>query len=354
MSNIDPNIVDLEKRLLGEIHGRIGVFTNDSIDNGTTFNNTFATGAGLTAGLVQGIGKEEVHNKYPNEIEYYACALELLDSNGDTKSFFSFPIMPQSLNMNKESHINIQKTMAGVVIHNNPTFNPFPIQLSGNFGRRFRKIISFDKKVINETKKSSTDAIGTTTTGVNVLNEVDIHSKSSFSTDYKTGYGNMKLLEKILLKSKELDEYGRPYRLLFYNLSFNHIYMVEFQTMSFSQSRETNIIWNYNLTLNAVAPYYAIIGKSKKSSSMKNILNFNKMNKDFNNQSEGIMSLLDVNGRNSTKIRRILEKHIKAKALNSTGDSGISAVTVIQQLSGNPNNMDDFIVNLGENILNTI
>lgn len=355
MSHIDPNIVDLEKRLLGEIHGRIGVFTNDSVDNGTTFNNTFGTGAGITAGLVRGIGKEEVHNKYPNEIEYYACAFELIDSNGNTKSFFSFPVMPSSINIHKEGHVSIQKTMAGVVIHSNPTFNPFPIQLSGNFGRRFRKIMSFDKKVVNETKAETKDAIGYTTTGTNQLKNVDINDgNTTFSSDYKTGYGNMKLLENILLKSKELDSNSRPYRLLFYNLSFNHIYMVEMENMVFSQSRETNAIWNYSLSLRAVAPSYAIFKASRKASSIKNILNFNKMNKDFNNQSEGIMSLLDVNGRNTTKMRRIMEKQLKSRALGLTNDTGKSAITVIQQLASNPNNADDFIVNVGENLLNFI
>jgi len=247
MSNIDPNIIDLEKRLLGEIHGRIGVFTNDSVDNGTTFNNTFGTGAGITAGLVKGVGKEEVHNKYPNEIEYYACALELVDSNGDTKSFFSFPVMPSNINIHKEGHISIQKTMAGVVVHSNPTFNPFPIQLSGNFGRRFRKIMAFDKKVVNESKSDAFEPIGNTLTGTNQLSEAKISANASFSTDYKTGYGNMKLMEKLLLKSKELDSNSRPYRLLFYNLSFNHIYMVEMENIMFSQSRETNAIWTYSL-----------------------------------------------------------------------------------------------------------
>ena len=57
MSALDPNIIALEKKLLSQYHGNSKITT--SLTSGQT--------------NVQSIqGKESIHARYPNEIEYYA------------------------------------------------------------------------------------------------------------------------------------------------------------------------------------------------------------------------------------------------------------------------------------------
>lgn len=360
MSNIPPEIIDLESRLLGEMYGRFGVFTNDSIDNGSIFDELNGIGnSGLSTGFKKGIGKEEMHSRFPNEIEYYACALELVDSQNNTLEFFSFPVMPTQYSSTERFGSTLQKSMGGVILHDNPTFIPLDINLSGSFGRMFRRILKTtfsepsqkNSSFINRTSKS----FGSGVTDVQ-LGETKIVSKGSvFSSDFKTGYGNCKLLERILRRSKTLDSNGRVHKLIFYNLSFNQSYVINTKSLTFSQSRDgSNAIWQYNLSLETVAPISAIFDSAHKNKSLETLLNFNKKNRDFSNQSDGIMSLLNPNGQSSTKMRRILERQIRNKASTAIGDKQKSAINVIQQLSSNPNNIDDFIVNIGENLLNTV
>lgn len=340
--NIDPNIIDLENRLLGEYNGRVGVFTNDSIDNGSSFNSAVALG-GATLGYKQAVGKEETHLRYPDEIEYYACAIEIINSSGKTIDFFSFPVMPSSISIPKEGHNTIQKTLGGITVHGNPTFHPFNFQISGNFGRRFRRVSTSSSMGNSETTQDN---------GKFMLKEVKVKGHKPFSTEYKTGYGNCKTLERVVLMSKKLDENNRPYIMIFYNLSFNQKFVVELGNITFSQTRESNMIWNYNLNMNAVAYASTVMSYEKIKKSLKNITDYNRINKDFNNQSEGIMSLLNPNSRSSTTIRRILESQLRNKSMNLLSSRQQNGVTLIKQLSGNPSNTDDFIVNSTQNILN--
>ena len=55
--------------------------------------------------------------------------------------------------------------------------------------------------------------------------------------------------------SKVLDSRGKPVKLYFYNFAFNDNYIVEVVDKTFNQSRDaSNLIWNYNVSLKAVAP----------------------------------------------------------------------------------------------------
>lgn len=358
MSVLDPNIIDLEKRLLGEMYGRVGIFTNDSLAGGTLDEQVPITG-GISLGSVSAQsttsvrGKEAIHAKYPNEIEYYACAFELLDSDRKTSTFFSFPIMPSGISIQEPSITNVQKTMGGVVISENPTFIPFNISLNGNFGRRFRKITKsddFDSGLSDDVEDKPTEIEG------NVLQGVTIEGNTNqYSSDYKTGYGSTKMLQKLLRNSKQLDGLGKPRFLVFYNLSFNQEFVVEITNRAFAQSRDSNAIWNYNIQMIAVAPATVLFTDAQLKDKMANLTDFKKKNNDFSNQSEGIKSLLDPNSRSQTTVRRILEKQIRSRAANLVGNKVNNSLNAFTQLYPKDNNNgDNFVINIGEGLLNAI
>lgn len=364
MSLINRDAHEWEKKLLGDMYGVVSSAISGigSKDIGSKFDAISNVSNALQGGSIRGVGKEEMHKKYPNEIEYYACAFELLDSENNTVKFFSFPVMPSQIQSTERFTAFVQKTMAGVVVHDNPTFVPLDISLSGNFGRMFRKSPSSTSSESSQHQHSRRISKlgdlgkGVDTTGaIDVsLGDVPIIANKSFSSDYKTGYGSSKMLESILHKSKGLDARSRSHKVLFYNLSFNQAYVVNLMNLTFSQSRESNAIWQYSISMNAIAPISAVFDNQKRKSSIDRLLNFNKMNNGFSNQSQGIMSILSPGGVSMTKMRRILERQINSRAFNPLGYKQKSAITVIDQLSSNPRNIDDFIVNVGETALNTI
>lgn len=347
----NPKATDLGRRLLGEIHGRVGIFSSDSVNNGSftppfesegnrPFSKTIGNSKfGVTAGYQKALGREALFAMYPDEIEYYAVSLEITDNKGVTEEFFSFPVMPNQIRMTHPYNGSIIKTMSGVVVNNTTTFVPFDIMISGNFGRKFRK----NRPQTNKQEDTSSQSDATVTA-----------KRNTFSSDFKTGYGNTKMLEKLFLKSRELDKYGRPYRLIFYNLAFNSIMLVEMMQPSFYQTSDVNGIWQYELSMKAVAPAYALFSKERLFNSMKDLLDFNRKNNELATQSEGLKSLLKPEGRNITRLRRIVERQIKSRALNAIGDQQESALVAMTQLTSNPNNIDEFIVNTSSNVLNTI
>ena len=69
---------------------------------------------------------------------------------------------------------------------------------------------------------------------------------------YLNFYLNDEYIDKILQKSQELDDYGKPHFLTFNNYSFNTAYIVNVSNYTYSQSYEQNMIWNYQLNLRAV------------------------------------------------------------------------------------------------------
>lgn len=199
------------------------------------------------------LGRKTLHSLYPDEFEFYACSFELVDSNDRIIYYISLPIMPKNISINTIPLTKITKSAGGVVSLGSDTFNPFTMSLSGNFGRKLRLIIN----------KGELELTG----GVQLIN------RQKFSATIKTGYGLVKLLEKIYYKSQELDPTNRPYRLYFNNLAFNHSYLVEFTDFSVSQSEEMNMIWNYSMNLKAIAP--AVEVRQDNDSSLKETINKN-------------------------------------------------------------------------------
>src|ERR1035437_26712 len=224
------------------------------------------------------IGRAALHSLYPNEFEYYACALELIDSNGSTEEFFVFPVMPDSIDEANMSNTNIKKKAYGVVSLHNTSFIPFPIKISGSFGRKFRIMLGgteFSNSGFSFEKFKS-DPLG--------------EAAAVFNTNVKTGYGAFKVLERIVKSSLMNDKYGLPRKLFFYNLALNSNYLVEFLTLAKSQSIQKNMIWNYNLDMKAIAPAAQVISGLDKS--LKNTMKFSVINKTLNGLATTAMSVV--------------------------------------------------------------
>jgi hypothetical protein len=300
-----------------------------------------------------GQGREYLHNQHPDEFEYYACALELIGSDGnqddDGTYFFSFPVMPESIDETKVNISTIKKTQGGVVVNGNSTFKPFDIMIKGDFGRRFRKLtfLNGDGKSNNNQHKLG---LNVDSSANNIIASRDVVvSAAYFDSDYKTGYGNIKILEALIEKSKLQDDNSLPYKLFFYNFSLNSHYMVEAQPMKVYQNQGKNMIWSYDLQLKAIAPASAVLknGNLDLAKKLQTILNFIRRNNESNFLSESIKSLLGEN--NTTQIDQILIK--QATKLANTGISSSSALQAITQLTANPNSLADFAVNFGQGVL---
>ena len=226
---------------------------------------------------------ENTSSQYPDELEVWACALELINSEGISENFFSFPVLPNGIQQNRATNVTVRKTMAGVVVNNNPTFVPFDIAINGNFGMRFRKV----------GQVSTNSSVNPNT--FNVLSqEATGEQNGVFSSDFKTGFGNTKILENLLLKSQSLDEYGGSYMLLFYNLSFNSKFLVEPINFSFNASQERGRIWSYNIMFKAIAPASAVLSSTQLASSLQTLMSYKKQNKAYAKYSGDILVLMKM------------------------------------------------------------
>jgi hypothetical protein len=289
-------------------------------------------------------GKEYLNATYPDEFEYYACALELTDETGKVLEFFSFPIMPQSISETKFAPTNIKKTLGGVVITNHTTFNPFDISLNGHFGRKFRKVLyekEEKKKGNSETGESGADLPyeGITYQQANQGVILPTPPKKIFSSEYKTGYGCIKILENIFSRAhRGVDKNRKPLRLYFYNLSLSSNYLVEPVNLQLSQSRDQNMLWQYNLQLKAVAP--ARLVNSNYRNSMIKIRDYNQKYVRMTRQSSLINEMLKdvINGQ--TPVQSLLNQFKNYKAYAQQ-----SGFKLLKQLTDNPLEDVNFIKN---------
>lgn len=207
-----------------------------------------------SAGLLAQKGRLALNLMYPNEFEVYMCAFELIDHSGATLKYFIFPVMPSNIEETHSEITNIKKTLAGVVVLSNNTFIPRDISLSGTFGRKFRTLIG--ENIIDLTSSFMVDnklTIGSVASGI----------KQMFSDRVKTGYGCYKVLEEMIDESKVIDEKGAR-RLLFYNPSIGNNYIVKPISLKASMSQESNMLWNYSLSLKAIAPLEALQTEKEK------------------------------------------------------------------------------------------
>jgi hypothetical protein len=203
-------------------------------------NSLKNSGTNAILGFIDTMGRAALNAMSPDDFEYYMCSLELFDSEGATKGFLMFPVMPNSIVETKTEMLSITKTNSGIVSIYNPTFAIRDISIQGTFGRKIRTLSNF-MEVVDE----SSNWFKRVTAPI---------AKLSNSTSLvKTGYGVMKAMKKMIDTLYKLDENGKPYAMIFSNYALNTRYVVEIPQSSFSQSVGENTIWHYSLEMKAIA-----------------------------------------------------------------------------------------------------
>ena len=202
------------------------------------------------------VGKAAIHAAMPDDFEYYLCSLELVNHKDERKGFLSFSVMPEQIS---ESYTPIQtmiKTHNAVVTLFNDSFAPVDINIAGTFGRKIRLLLNYKDPWIQ--------------TGGRQFLALNFGKVAGVDVGVKTGYGMTKVLQHILnVSSKTEAESGKPYYLKFYNYALNTAYLVDVVNYTVNQSMGSNMIWNYQMTLRAVAPLSSF---SNVGNKMKNLL----------------------------------------------------------------------------------
>jgi hypothetical protein len=217
--------------------------------------------------LLRTIGRSTLATLFPDDFEVYITALELVDSQEKTVDYFLFPLNPTSISESENQIVNIKKTAGGISAISTETYMPSIINLSGNFGRKFKilvgnNIVDFKAFVFSETNFNK--------------------AAKTFDDTAKTGYGCIKVLEKIIKKSNQLDQNGQPYFLYLYNLNFGKVYLVKcIGQPTFSSSVDQNMIWNYNIQFQTLAKLSQITSKNEKNSNLK-LLGISTIQKGLN------------------------------------------------------------------------
>ena len=199
--------------------------------------------------LNKSVGKKVLNALFPNDIEIYIFALELVNGSGETEEYFIFPVNPSSISEPHQPIQSIKKTAGGITTLNTTTFSPNTISIQGDFGSKFKFLIG--SEVINFSTINFKPS----------LNE----NKPTFNKNIKTGYGCLKEMERVLIKSNTLDKKEQPYALYFYNLALGNSHLVKMLDFTPHMNQEKNMIWSYNLTLKALAKVEDITDKDQKS-----------------------------------------------------------------------------------------
>jgi hypothetical protein len=194
------------------------------------------------------LGRSLLHARFPNDFEVYMMALELTDADGNTIDYFSFPVMPQSIQKTELKRTNIKKTSSGVTVLSSATFTPEEITIKGNFGKSF-------KIIVGKEPHPKGVAFSIPSGKMNLLGKKAIKTPD-FSIGVKNGYGATKILQSIINKSTAVGNDGRPFRLYFYNMALGESYLVAASPtgLQLSMSEDKNMIWEYTLNLTTIAP----------------------------------------------------------------------------------------------------
>ena len=201
------------------------------------------------------ITRDVVGILFPNDIDVYLLALELTTSNNDTIDYFLWPILPNELQKTEPKRTNIKMSAGGVTVLTNNAFVPEQLILKGNFGRRFRIFLDVVKPtgtgIDYSTEKGVYDL-----TAVNSISEGRSLAYPKFLEGVKTGYGAFKVLKAMINKANGIDRMGKPFKLYFYNLALGENYLVSVPPQGFTcnQNLDQNMIWNYTLNLEVIAP----------------------------------------------------------------------------------------------------
>lgn len=215
---------------------------------------------------VADIGRVGLSALYPNDFEVYLMSLELVKINKDgveeTEDYFSFPVMPNNINQSEPQITNIKKTAGGISIISANTFIPKEVSIQGNFGRSF-KILIKDEPITFKgllVKPASLNI----KQGVKGISDNIKEGKLPFDNTIKTGYGCIKILQSIADRSTSIEN-GHPKRLFFHNPAFGESHLIKITNFTASQSMQTNMIWNYNLSFKLISSIQNIRGVEDKS-----------------------------------------------------------------------------------------
>lgn len=223
--------------------------------------------------LAASAGRAALHHQFPDDFEYYMCAFELVNRiTGKAEEILVFPIMPDSIMVRKAKLTNIRKSSSGIIITTNPTFNPVEISISGTFGRKFRFLLgnqNFDFGA-----------------GFNISTMKSNLKKIQFDDTIKTGYGVTKKLERMFELADTLDQEGNFYQLFFYNFALNSHWLVEPLDLTLTQSKETNTMWNYSMSMKGVAPANEIRNTDEKTTATELLT--------YDNLQKGLGLVMDV------------------------------------------------------------
>jgi len=214
--------------------------------------------------VIVDLGRAALHSIAPSDFEYYACTFELLDSQGNIEDIFNFPVMPSGITIGRNSLVNIKKAGTSYISQFNDSFVGRDIGLNGTFGRKFRLLLrnGIDTNAIN------LDANG--------------NFYKQFDLNVKTGYGALKLLEKIIESSQVLDKTGNPKILVFYNYTINHHHVVEVLNFQLSQSLENNMMWNWSVQMKSIANVDDLIFNGGFKKHLTELLAVSALQKNLN------------------------------------------------------------------------
>lgn len=242
--------------------------------------------------MIQNLGRSLLATQYPDDFEYYMCSLELVNSSGNTIDFFTFPVMPDNINKNEPKRNSVKNTLGGLVVLTSPTAVAQTISIQGNFGRMFKILLNGNAPALQGIAFSIS-------AGKRKLFQIQGKNTSSlkgvsFDVGVKTGYGCIKILQSIIDKSNGLDENGKPFRLYFYNMALGESYLVTVPPggVSFNQSLQKNMIWEYNLNLTIIAPLEAVVGSTKLKTTLTKSCSLDAIQKSVNSLATDIASNL--------------------------------------------------------------
>ena len=245
--------------------------------------------------LIRTIGRSAMNALYPNDFEVYMMALELAHSIGNTIDYLSFPIMPEQIQKNEPKRTNIKNSASGITVLSSSKYISEEISIKGNFGRNFKILLS-PKEPVGEGVAFSTNVGKYNLSQINVGNNAGDLSLSApkFEVGVKTGYGAIKILQAIISKSNGTDTTGKPFRLYFYNLALGESYLVVVPPngLTLSQNKDSkNMIWEYSLTLNTVAPLSALKTQNL-GSSLLTVIGTNAIQKSVNTFASSLKTML--------------------------------------------------------------
>lgn len=246
------------------------------------------------AGIIETAGRAILASQFPNDFEVYLCTLELADSQGNTIDFFTFPINPNNITKTDPKRETIRNTAGGITVMSTPTFTPQEINIRGDFGRTFKILLSIGGGMSSVTGAGYSLSAGKySLTSISGKNTFGLQTPA-FDAGIKTGFGCIKMLQGIISKSNGVDKTGLPLRLYFYNLALGESYLVVIPPsgITFSQNLNKNMIWEYNLTMTAIAPLDAVAGSAKAKTALTKICAAGAIQKGVNDLAASIANIL--------------------------------------------------------------